>query len=82
MFPSEEKEGLLLLLIRLFFLVPFFFLVPQFIVLHLPNIPRRAVKAGAVPGGCDEPEAANPPQNGKIAYWMHQMYCTTGIQKW
>jgi hypothetical protein len=21
-------------------------------------------------------------QDGKIAYWMYQIYCTTGIQKW
>ena len=20
--------------------------------------------------------------SGKIVYWMYQMYCTTGIQKW
>ena len=24
----------------------------------------------------------DPTQSGKIAYWMYQRYCTTGIQKW
>ena len=41
-----------------------------------------------MPRGCrrapfEEAEGAGTPlHSGKIAYWMYQMYCTTGIQKW
>ena len=44
--------------------------------------PRRAVKSGAVREGATNLRPLTPPQNGKIAYWMYQIYCTTGIQKW
>jgi hypothetical protein len=45
--------------------------------------PRRAVKGGPYREGATNLGPLIPcSHSGKIAYWMYQIYCTTGIQKW